>query len=362
MPLYWVVLLVCVLMPVTGNDQFPNLERPWMGAIACVVCWGLIAKGLACFHASRVLTRRADLHSSSERFSKSVHHLRWLWIPVGAFGLTACGWAEQVGTLVPRSFASLTACLLVLPSLMAIATTWIAEFQYREWAESTLSQSASSCSDRPVRLPLVDAVTERFRLQAGWILLPVLCVLAVVDATNLVFSNLITSAVSADMFGSNGANDLSADHSLSSIQTTWMAGAIGLLTLPLLLPKLITTAWTTSRCGDDPRTTWICEVVRSAGYPRLEVRRWDTGHRICTAMIAGVVPGFRVLLLSDGLLARLDRPTTIMVVLHELAHVARRHMRCGWRRSSRFGPSPPGYPFRSPQRRLNVPYAWVWGY
>lgn len=43
-------------------------------------------------------------------------------------------------------------------------------------------------------------------------------------------------------------------------------------------------------------------------------------------MVAGFLPGFRRLLLSDGLLWRLSRQQTAMVVLHELAHLRRFHL------------------------------------
>jgi Zn-dependent protease with chaperone function len=67
-------------------------------------------------------------------------------------------------------------------------------------------------------------------------------------------------------------------------------------------------------------------LIQAAGLGSTPAFRWDTSGRTFNAMVAGFVPPLRTLLISDRLLDQLPREQIAMVVLHEAAHLRRRHV------------------------------------
>src|SRR5206468_1109239 len=53
---------------------------------------------------------------------------------------------------------------------------------------------------------------------------------------------------------------------------------------------------------------------------------WRTHHRIANALVMGIVPRFRYVLLSDLLLAEMEDEQIEAVFAHELGHVVHRHL------------------------------------
>ena len=68
------------------------------------------------------------------------------------------------------------------------------------------------------------------------------------------------------------------------------------------------------------------DLMTAAGLRRTRAVRWDTGGRAFNAMVAGFMPPLRTLLISDRLVDELPREQIAMVVLHEAAHLRRRHV------------------------------------
>ncbi|QDV10483.1 Peptidase family M48 [Rosistilla oblonga] len=298
MPVYWFALLISVLLSASSTDML-TLPSPFVTAFGMVMLWGVMAKGFAILNAQQVLRQQASFDQAARKLSRQLNCLRWLWLPLGAVGLTACGFSQAVEDSPIGASMALGAMGMLIPSLAAVASTWLAERQFSDWVGE--AEPVQNESDSPSRFPTLHAVMESLRLQAAWILLPVLFVFAVIDVVN---------------FGFVGADS----------QHRWVGGAAGLLCLPFFLPMLIRFIWNTRRCEHDPQSAWLVDVVRASGLRHFRIRRWETEGRICSALVAGFIPGFRMLLLSDALLDRLDRKSTTMVVLHELAHVRRWHI------------------------------------
>ncbi|EMI16850.1 peptidase M48 Ste24p [Rhodopirellula maiorica SM1] len=80
-------------------------------------------------------------------------------------------------------------------------------------------------------------------------------------------------------------------------------------------------------CALDADTEiWVASVLSAAGLHRTKMVRWQTEGNSFNALITGFVPPLRTLLLSDRLLDELPREQVAMVVLHEAAHLRRRHV------------------------------------
>jgi Zn-dependent protease with chaperone function len=76
----------------------------------------------------------------------------------------------------------------------------------------------------------------------------------------------------------------------------------------------------------ETNASWVNELLSAAGVARTRAVRWETGGRTYNALVAGFIPPLRTLLISDRLIDELPRSQVAMVVLHEAAHLRRRHM------------------------------------
>jgi len=140
------------------------------------------------------------------------------------------------------------------------------------------------------------------RHQLALVLIPILLVLAASDL--------------ADLMAGTGING------------TWavMIYAGVLLSLLVLFPFMLRLVWQT----EPLRATTLRErLVRTSQQVDLKFRDlliWKSDHRIVNAAVAGIAAPFRYIFLSDGLLQCLTLGEIEAVLLHEAAHVRRRHM------------------------------------
>ena len=294
MPLFWFALLISVLASGSLAGETPAIASPISTGFGLLMLWGLAAKILALWAAKRVLSGAQSIEISHQRLLDRLELVRWCWLPVGAIGLTMMGFGDFTRELpLPAESMALRAIVLLLPSLFVVASTWAADQQFADWADSHQPTGI----ERP---SIVAALWDSFRMQAAWLLVPVIVIFAVIDVTRAIA-------------GPGGASEYSV-------------ALVALGSLPILFPLLVGVIWRTRRISEEPSAAWSGEFLRSAGFRGIRLRVWDTDRRVCTALVAGVIPGFRLMLLSDALLARLSQRQTQMVMLHELAHVARFHM------------------------------------
>ena len=66
-------------------------------------------------------------------------------------------------------------------------------------------------------------------------------------------------------------------------------------------------------------------LLRRAGLQISGVLVWQTDNRVVNAATTGVLPGCRYLLLSDGLIRRLEDGQLSAIVAHEAGHLRHRH-------------------------------------
>lgn len=117
------------------------------------------------------------------------------------------------------------------------------------------------------------------------------------------------------------------DGQFASSNAVLMAGL--LVGLPLMLvafPFLVMFIWQT-RSIDDPEL--LTNVQTIADEHRLKVARiriWSTSRQIVNAVVAGVFPYCRVILLSDGLVSQFSRSQLAAIVRHEAGHIRRLHL------------------------------------
>lgn len=291
MPLYWFLLVITSL----ACDSIPGRDVPLAQSVMASLCllsgWALLTRLAARSAARQVLSEAVPAGPAAIALGHQMEVLRWLGLAMSLLALIGFGLAGLIQQLPwGGEWITLRALLLLLPGVAATAWSWWCELRF---------EMAAHAYQPPQRW--LSHLMDTFRLQAAWLILPILVMLAVLDLTQSLLN-------------------------IDSAQGAIVGGIAALVVLPLLLPTILGRIWSLRLIPDASTALWCDSLVAATGVRGLQLRQWDTGGCFCTALVAGFVPHFRRLLLSDALLWRLNREQTAMVVLHELAHLRRWHL------------------------------------
>jgi Zn-dependent protease with chaperone function len=284
-------LIVVVSLACGSVAPADVLAIPCLTATAgMILAWGLIAKAAAGFALARVESGVAPL-VAVRSLERQLEAMRWLGIGAAVVCLLGFGLAGAVQSWAVFSQAmSLQAIVLLTPGLLLIATTLWAEHQFGVAMGYTAAGFALAVRQ-------TTAAMLRF---TGWIIVPILAMLAISDLLALL----------------PWTDELPAGMGLA---------ALTILIVPVLVPWLAKRIWQT-RPLDGDQQHWIVDLVVAAGMPRLDVRLWDTGMRSSNAVVIGFFAPLRSLLLTDRLIRDLPPEQLKLIVLHEIAHIRRKHL------------------------------------
>ena len=294
MPTYWFAFVISVMAAASVAEPVDDIQRAAVATALLAIAWGVLAKTAVC-HAAIAAQRSPEKLSKIEgQLYRNLGIIRWAWIPAGFVAISQFGWdavsLHLLGALGFTSIRTLQAVLLIAPGLSVACVIWWCEHQWGIWLDHVLSLKANR------RKTAIAYVFDSFRLHALWMLLPMLGVLAAMD-------------------GIRWANQTDGQ-----VDSKW--ALLVLLFVPLLLPLAVRMAWRTKPLSN----RWLSAVLAAARVPGLSIRSWDTDHRISTALLVGVLPKVRMLIVSDRLVDQLTRPQLAMVLLHEIAHLNRFHL------------------------------------
>ena len=290
MHLYLFLLVVVSLSCGSLPPADVSVWRALSATCGIVFAWGILCHVGARLCAGQVRSEAIHPLLGAEIVEKQMSAFRWLGLAVvllclGGFGLARC---LDVIPVLGDSMA-LQAFVLLGPGLLIIVMTWSAEHYYGVllgYADGDAGLYAAS-------------LWRSFRGNVAWLVVPVLMLLGLSDVIHL----------------------LVADREVAG----WITAASVLLFVPLGLPWMIRRLFKTSTL-DGSMGDWVAEVMESVGLGRTRMARWDTGRSAFNAMVVGFVAPLRTLLISDRLLDELPRSQIAMVVLHEAAHLKRRHV------------------------------------
>jgi Zn-dependent protease with chaperone function len=175
-------------------------------------------------------------------------------------------------------------------------------------------------SPRDSQLRLVDRPLNFLldRAKKGW-LLP----LSLISFSNLGYDILSRSLGSLSWILPSEylTNFLSGDTFLGSLAITLSVS----ITTSLLVCWLAVWIWTEKWSGDAKQYQVWLKLFERAGVKVQGIRVWNSGDRISIALLVGLIPWQRYVILSDRLLRTLSPRELEMVLLHEAAHVRRWH-------------------------------------
>jgi len=255
----------------------------------------VLAWAILCHVGVRLIAKQAILGVMSplaavKLMEKQLHAFRWLGLPVillclGGFGL------GRIWEHVPvfQDWMVLRAVVLLLPGLLITTATWSAENYYGALVGYTDRSLASH----------VRATALAFRTGTAWLVVPVLILMLFVDLFGLFVQDQKVAG--------------------------WIVPIAVIGCVPIGMPFLMRFLFKT-QAPSEGDARWVQSILRAANIRGTRFLRWETGGNSFNAMVSGIFPSMRTLLLSDRVLDELPREQIAMVILHEAAHVKRLHV------------------------------------
>ena len=123
-----------------------------------------------------------------------------------------------------------------------------------------------------------------------------------------------------------GFKDVLDSQAISSEAALWLISFVGLPILLASFPFLILVIWQTQTFTSTELKQEVIQLCNSQNLRVATVRIWKTNYQIVNALVAGVFPYFRVILLSDGIVELFSRRQLAAVLRHEAGHINRWHL------------------------------------
>lgn len=290
MSLYFFLVVIVSL----GCGTLPPMDvavgRPWLATGMMVIAWTILCHVGVRLIAKQALAGRMEPITAARWMECQLSVFRWIGLPIVLLCLGGFGAARVLDQipLVADSMGLRAICLLA-PGLLMTAATWSAENLYAMLVGLTpRSLIGHLC-----------ATGAAVRLGMAWMIAPVLILMFLSDLIHWLTPN-------------EAVGD-------------WLMPVFVIIGIPLGLPWLVRHLFKTEPINGRQRD-WIESLLSGVRVDRTRVVRWNTGGATYNAMVAGFVPPLRTLLISDRLLDELPPRQIAMVVLHEAAHLRRRHV------------------------------------
>ena len=262
------------------------------------VCGLVLLTAIAPFTATLLvfLTERKpsderSLHSevATARINSSIHTVIWLISSLAI--VTALGWQDVVRqTLNLKSWILLDEALIVAPMLISLIVSWAIFFE----------QQSHSINPIRRRVAMFKYVGLRCKVYLLMVLIPIILVVLLKDLWPY----------------------------LSELSPAF-AGLVcicSLIALLSLMPVAIRFIWSNRPITENEGRAGLLALCDAHKVGVNDIRVWDTSHQIVNALVAGIIPKFRVLMVTDLLLRTFPQHELKAIILHEAGHVRLRHL------------------------------------
>ena len=256
--------------------------------------------------------RRAHLDRQIRYFNHVVFAARTfvpVWFGIGVFRL---GWGDAVQQMLwpIRDWpAQLPGAMIgVLPPILAWVGLWWAQYP----ADRALREQGLLVrldNDLPIFRPpsFWSYLSNHLRLQVLFTAVPIMMILLAHDIIMMVLWR---------GFG------MRVEQSAAEGIVTF-ASAIGIF---IIVPEILTRVLPTQSLPQSPLRQRMEAMCRAHRMKFRDILIWRTQSRLANALVMGVTPRFRYVLLSDLLLQEMSDEQIEAVFAHELGHVVHRHM------------------------------------
>lgn len=218
-----------------------------------------------------------------------------VWGATGLLVFTGLGWPSLVAkTWMLSNVPVLYELVLLSPLMVSLVGSWFAFFDIQQ---RYLRPRKRWSIDWHKRWAFVSV---RIRTHLMTVLIPLVILL-----TGLRFSHLI--------------------HHFSVPQII-LGGALMGLWISATFPLLFLLVWETHPITDAQLLKSLQDICRSSGVSITRMRVWKTGNKIANAAVTGLLPGFRIIMLTDALLKHFTVDEVAAIVRHEVGHVKLLHL------------------------------------
>ncbi|HQY88035.1 MAG TPA: M48 family metalloprotease [Tepidisphaeraceae bacterium] len=305
------VIIPIVLWLVWSEQNSPRARTDWfmIGLLGAVIFSFILM-----MRAWSRLTLRSfgsdDFERSSRRFGWSLLTMRFLIVAGFALALFGFGYGDAITKLLePLENNGLRLPGLVLgtaPIFLAMIGLWWAAYPVERGHREAQAQELMD-NNLPVHMP--PSVGRFLWLNVRMQLL--------VTATP-VFAGLMVSDVASAVLKQFG---LQAGPALNLLLFL-----ITLAVVFVLSPWLLTKVLDADRMPDTPLRRRLETLAERLNVRCRDVLIWRTGHGVGNAMVVGLVPRMRYILLTDLLLDTLSDRQIEAVFAHEVGHIRHRHI------------------------------------
>jgi Zn-dependent protease with chaperone function len=308
-----ICLLVCDLLPAAA------IQNCWTHVWAVLIVAALVP-AIAFFQTSVLIQRwQHDTYSFDDKIAAcrrlSVSHML-VWLSASAATIWVLRWQDVVrGVWQIDRWPLVDEWLILCPILFSMAASWAVFYELQvalgdsETFRSGIRQNSIFGVREVWRLPLRwlryqqprwEFVSLRFRLYFLIVLLPVSGFLLV--------------------------RDLAGELSTLSEFASGILTSLALLGLMLAMPFLMLLIWKNGKIENENLRKRLKQICTEHRLSVFDVRTWHTGRQMINAAVAGWLPGFRIIFLSDGLLNHFDEDEVAAVLRHEAGHLRLWHV------------------------------------
>ncbi len=221
-----------------------------------------------------------------------------LWFVSGLLLIAVLNWGSILRHQLQLSyFSPLDELILYVPLLISLLLCWAAQFDVERRANGYGVLSARAT----MRL-----CWRYIAIRASLFLVPAMVPLAAVLGSQAIARWLAQASDAAD-------------------SEAWVSLVL-LLTFFALIPWVMAICWRARRLPEGPLRQSILQATADQRVSFRDIRVWPTGNQMTNAMVVGVIPKMRMLILTDRLLRILTPDELSAVVAHEAGHVRRHHL------------------------------------
>ena len=291
---------VCAVAAMLGN--FPDVlpaDTQWPVRLCAILSCVLAAPTLAAFQTWWVVGKLATQHddrAAQNRIFKRIavfHGLVWAVTSVAVF--TVMGWPNLVtSTFQLQPLIVICELTLLAPLLLSMVLSWTVFYDI---------QAVVHMPDEPW--------APRLRKRLAYVEIRLRMILMMIVAPALLL--MLTIRYSEWM-----------EH-LTMGQTVASAAFVS-LTVLCVFPWIVTRLWKTGRIDDPQLDQKLMSICKHANIGVRQIKTWKTGYQMANAAVTGLLPGTRVILLSDLLLKQFEPEEVEAIVRHEAGHVRLKHL------------------------------------
>jgi len=226
------------------------------------------------------------------------------WLILGQGALVACGYGQWVAlTLGPLRVPLLEKIVVLAPFVVAVILGWIIDYRFHLAVRSAMAPRQAETTPYWSR---TKHVLYNIRHLLLFVAAPVGLILLVIDLLELYI--LYWVPPSAQM----------AVH----VSVSLTAAAAVFLFAPLLIVRI----WRTRRLEDGQLRSDLEDMCSHLKLRYRDILVWESDGVIANAAVMGLIPPARFILVSDGVLDRMDGAHIRAIFAHEGGHITSRHL------------------------------------